>query len=65
MTVYAKTFKNFYYNNYKDFKGVFNRFVELWENHKFIQKSEKFFLKKNVPLRKFFYENFYHTGKLL
>ena len=36
MTLYAKTFNNFYYNNYKDFKGVFSRFVDIWKNHKVI-----------------------------
>ena len=44
---------------------MFNRFIDIWKNHKVIQKSETFYLKKNMPVRKFFYENFYHVGNLL
>lgn len=33
MVLYAKQYKKFYYNNYYEYKNIFDRYIDIWKNH--------------------------------
>ena len=51
---FEKVFKKYYFYNFKEFKGLFSRYIDIWKNHQLLTAPEGTFLKYNFINKKYF-----------